>query len=66
MCGRPGKGQVHLRRTCENGVDGVNGLVVDGTVDFIVGLALWCERSLRPAGKGAGQKFRVSLSHNFL
>ena len=59
------RGRFCLHRTCLNGVDGVNGLVVDGTEHFIVRLALWCEMLLSPAGEGAGHKFRVSLSNQF-
>ena len=63
--GGRGRGRFCLRRTYSNGVDGVYGLVVDGTEDFIVRLALWCEMLRSPAGEGAGHKFPVSLSHQF-
>ena len=43
----------------------VNWLVVDGTEDFVVRMALRCDTLLNPAGEGAGHTFRVSLSHQF-
>ena len=65
MCGRPGKGQVlsppHLLKWGRWG----SRVCCRRDRRYIVRLALWCQMLLKPAGKGAGHTFRVSLSHQF-